>query len=72
MAALQAIDPASWDADEVVSLGQDQKLYLLTVPPDLRVFLQLREDGQIELADIMRADTLNRFLESIRRGSKVG
>ncbi len=69
--SLQSCAPASW-SPEVVPLGLDKRVYLLQIALDLRAFIRVLESGEIELVDIMRADTLNQFLEQVGAGSKVG
>ena len=69
--SLQSCAPASWPP-EVVPLGLDKRVYLLKIAPDLRAFIRVLDSDEIEVFDIMRADTLNQFLELVGAGSKVG
>ncbi len=70
--SLQGLGPASWPEEKVIGRSADKSVYLLQVFPDLRGFLKVLDSGEIELFDVMRAETLRLFLEQSRAGSKVG
>ncbi len=60
-----------WPNEKLVCLGQDEPMYLLRVLPDVEAFVR-RFEGNLDLFDIMRAETRRLFLERFRNGSKVG
>ena len=69
--ALLMRDPAIWPREEAVRLAQDKPVYLVRVSPDLRAFVMAPGEGQVELTDVVREDTLRLFLERNRNGSTV-
>jgi hypothetical protein len=70
--SLQLFDPAAWPAAEVVGVGGNGRVALLTVTPGLRAFVRFIEPRTIEVSDVVRADTLDLFLERQRAGGKAG
>jgi hypothetical protein len=65
-------DPQTWPSEEAARLDPDKAVFLLRVSPELRAFVRLEEDGNLELFDILREETLRRFLERYPSGSGVG
>jgi hypothetical protein len=59
--ALQRESPTAWPDDQFIPFGGDEPLYLLRVTPDLRAIIRVVEEGQIELSDIVREETLQLF-----------
>ncbi|HYT87075.1 MAG TPA: hypothetical protein VEL76_00015 [Gemmataceae bacterium] len=65
-------DPVLWPRELAERLRPEVPEYLLRVTPDLRAFVTVLPATGVELVDIMRTETLRRFLESTRAGGKVG
>jgi hypothetical protein len=59
--ALQHEPPTAWPDDQAIPLGGEEPLYLLRVPPDLRVIIRVVDQGQIEVSDIVREEALQLF-----------
>lgn len=57
-------DPASLPREEAARLKPDGPDFLLRVSPELRAFIKLEENGAVQLFDIVREDTLLRFMAS--------
>ncbi len=70
--ALVARDPSSWRMEEAIRVGTGEPIYLVPVTSELRAFIRSRDSGEIELADVVREETLRLFLEKYRAGSKAG
>ena len=68
--SLLARGPETWTGDEATRL--EESLYLVRVTPELRAFVAIFQDGRAELADIAREETIRKFLERSRNGSKAG
>jgi hypothetical protein len=63
---LQHRPPKEWPGDQVLRISEDEPIYLLRVTPELRAFIRIVADGQVELLDIVREDTLRLFSEKHR------
>jgi hypothetical protein len=55
---LRKLEPAQWPSETVVRLLGPDPLYLLRVPPDLRVFLRQAGPNEIEIEDVVREGLL--------------
>lgn len=64
--AVQRKNPATWEKEEAVRLGEDKPVYLLKVSPELRAFIRILDGGKIELFDLVREETLQMFLDRER------
>jgi hypothetical protein len=64
--ALQGFPPDKWPADRVRLWDKLTRLYLLDIPPELQAFIRVVGDGQIELTDLFRAETLRYWQEQYR------
>jgi hypothetical protein len=61
--ALQQDPPERWSQEKVLRISEEEPVYLLRVPPDLRVFVRITEDQRLELFDVVREATLQLFRE---------
>jgi hypothetical protein len=66
---LRGLPPEQWPGDTVVRLLGPEPLYLLSVPPDLRVFLRSSGPDEIEIEDVMR-EGLIQTLTGTRKPTK--
>src|SRR5438105_607161 len=58
---LQETEPDRWSKEKVVRLSDNQPVYLLRASPSLRVFVGYSGENGIEILDIVRQETLERF-----------
>lgn len=63
---LRRSDPVRWPRELAVPLNVDKPMYLLRVTPELRAFITVLDDEDIELSDIVREETLRLFGERER------
>jgi hypothetical protein len=69
--ALLIVDAAFWPSAKAAPLNQDNGAYSVSVSSDLRAFIRILDPGVVELFDVVREDTLRKFLERQRAGGKV-
>jgi hypothetical protein len=55
---------SKWPESKVIPLQEEPRTFLLSVPPDLKVFVQPVADGTIKVLDVVREDTLRQYMES--------
>ena len=48
---------------KVIRISDDEPIYLVNLPGQLRAFVRVLDTGEIELFDIMREETLRLFRE---------
>jgi hypothetical protein len=58
LSQLQGREPVDWPKDKVVRLPDPNPLYLLRVSDGLRAFLSCSPTNELELLDLVHADTL--------------
>jgi hypothetical protein len=66
---LQKVQPEKWPAQSVVRVTPDKPVYLVRLAGMLSAFVRILENGELELFDIVREDTLHQF---VQRYGKVG
>jgi hypothetical protein len=62
--ALQNQQPHRWPPDKVAKLKGQERTYILSVPPHLRVLFKLIDKSDILLVDVLHKDTIDSFLRS--------
>jgi hypothetical protein len=69
--ALLAREGDSCPTEEVRRFSTDYLIFLVRITPELRAFLLVQNSGEGKLLDLVREDTLQRFLAQQGVGSKV-
>jgi len=72
IAELQKTAPDSWPKQKVIGISDDEPIYLVNLPGQLRAFVRFLDTGEIELFDIMREETLRLFRERYGTVSSAG
>jgi hypothetical protein len=61
--------PWEWSGVYVISMpGVKDQYYLLVVSPEWRAIIRQLEGGEIEISDVVRAETLQLFRERLQAG----
>jgi hypothetical protein len=62
--ALGGVPPNEWPATRVKAPHDDRPVYLLRIDHSLRAFIAVSRDGELEILDFVRRETLETFAKA--------